>query len=527
MAAEYELTLSDYLSILKRRWWQMLAVSTMILAAAIATAIFLKPVYQSTGTILVESQQIPTDLIKATVTTYADERIQVIKQRVMTRDNLNRIIQKYQLYPEKIDSETTSTLIDEMRNAISVELLNADMPGSSGGKATIAFKVGFEYVRPEIAHKVANELVTLFLDENVKARTERATETTEFLTQEVDRLKVELEGVENKVATYKQEHANSLPEHLDMHMGMLQRADLEVKELDRDYKATQEELRYLDVELASTKASAKKGAGGDEAVSQISELDKARAELDRALVLYKESHPTIRALKRKIETLEKSPETTGEKKPVRASIESELVVAKVQAQIEAAKVRLSSIASQKKSTEIKMDQLQAQVVQSPQIERGLFTLMRDYENAKSKYEEVKSKQVNAKIAENLEQENKAERFVMLEPPIFPDKPIKPNRKKIIALGIAASLFGALAFAALLETLHSRVRGAESLTSLIGLRPLVIIPYITTQGELKRKRNLTRYIFVAAIAFIIISLAIIHFLVMPLDLLLIKILARFA
>lgn len=527
MAAEYELTLSDYLSILKRRWWQMLAVSTMILAAAIATAIFLKPVYQSTGTILVESQQIPTDLIKATVTTYADERIQVIKQRVMTRDNLNRIIQKYQLYPEKIDSETTSTLIDEMRNAISVELLNADMPGSSGGKATIAFKVGFEYVRPEIAHKVANELVTLFLDENVKARTERATETTEFLTQEVDRLKVELEGVENKVATYKQEHANSLPEHLDMHMGMLQRADLEVKELDRDYKATQEELRYLDVELASTKASAKKGAGGDEAVSQISELDKARAELDRALVLYKESHPTIRALKRKIETLEKGAVAPSQINTTKTDIATDLVVAKIQAQMESARVRLKSLAEQKRGLQSKTSQLQGQVTQSPQVERGLFMLMRDYENAKSKYEEVKSKQVNAKIAENLESENKAERFSMLEPPIFPDKPIKPNRKKIIALGILLGLAGAVALVAMLEALDKRVRGVESLTALVNMRPLVIIPYITTQVEIKRKKYLIKYVLAAIVAFTILLLAIIHFAVMPLDLLMVKLMARFA
>ena len=526
MAAEYELTLSDYFSILKRRWSQMLIAALFILSAAIAAAIFLPPVYQSTGTILVESQQIPTDLVQATVTSYADERIQVIKQRVMTRDNLYRIIQKYVLYPDKIDTETTSTLIDEMREAISVELLNADAPGARGGKATIAFKVAFEYQKPDIAHKVANELITLFLDENVKARTERATETTEFMTEELERLKIELEGVENKVASYKQQHANSLPEHLDMHMGMLQRAETDLKELDREYKSTQEELRYLDVELTSARANAKVSSGSDPE-NPISELDKAKAELERSLILYKETHPTIRALKRKIETLEKASQAPAENKPTKTDISTDLVIAKVQAQIEAAKVRLNSISEQKRSTQSKMDSLQAQVVQSPQIERGLFTLMRDYENAKSKYEEVKSKQVNAKIAENLEQENKAERFVMLEPPIFPDKPIKPNRKKIIALGIVAAIAGALALVAFLETVNSRVRGVESLTSLVGMRPMVVIPYIYTQGELKRRKYLTRYVLAAITAAILILLAIIHFLVMPLDLLIVKLMARFA
>ena len=524
MAIEYELTLNDYLSIFKRRWVQMLIVFLLITLVAIATAVLLPPTYQSTGTILVESQQIPPDLVKATVTSFADERIAVIKQRVMTRDNLFRIIQKYHLYPDDVESLTTSTLIDNMRDSISVELLNADVQGVKGGKATIAFKVGFEYANPEITHKVANEIVTLFLDENVKARTERATETTEFLTQELDRLKVELEGVENKVATFKQEHSNSLPEHLDMHMGMLQRADSDIKELDREYKSTQEELRYLDVELTSARSSAKVT---NSEVMAISELDKAKAELERSLVIYKETHPTVRALKRKVETLEKTSVAAPGPKLSKTDIATDLVVAKIQAQIEAAKVRLNSLADQKRGLQSKTSQLQAQVTQSPQVERGLFTLMRDYENAKSKYEEVKSKQVNAKIAENLESENKAERFSMLEPPIFPDKPIKPNRKKIIALGIFLGLAGAIALITLLETLDKRVRGVESLTSLINMRPLVIVPYITTQVEIKRKKYLIKYVFVAIIVITSLLLAIIHFAVMPLDLLIVKLMVRFA
>ena len=526
MTTEYELTISDYLSILKRCWGKMLVVFVTIFSIAIALAIFLPPVYQSTGTILVESQRIPSDLVRATVTSYADERIEVIKQHVMTHDNLFRIIKKYNLYPETVDTSTTSELIDNMRKSVTVELLNAELAASRGSNATISFNVGFEYKKPEVAHKVANELVTLFLDENVRARTARATETTEFLTEELNRLKAELEDVESKVAVYKQQNANSLPEHLEMHMGMIQRGEQEIQALDREYKSTQEELRYLDVELASARVSAKSG-GENSQQSAVSELDKAKAELERSLVLYKESHPTVRALKRRVETLEKTSQAPLENKPAKLNLEADLITIKVQTQVEAAKVRLSSIVDQKRSTQAKMEKLQSQVVQSPQIERTLFSLMRDYENAKSKYEEVKSKQVNAKIAENLEQENKAERFVMLEPPIFPDKPFKPDRKKIIALGIVASIASALALVALLETLNNRVRGVESLTAIIGMRPLVVIPYITTQAELRRKKNLTRYVLAAVAIFILISLLITHFLIVPVDLLFVKLMARFA
>lgn len=522
MATEYEFTLTDYLSILKRRWLQMLAVFIVVLLTAIAVAMLMAPVYKSTGTILVEAQQIPVDVIKATVTGYADERIEVIKQRVMTRDNLYRIINKYKLYPRKIDSETTSTLIDFMRQSISVDILNADVQNANGGKATIAFKVGFEYEKPDVAHKVANEIVTLFLDENVKARTLKATETTEFLTQEVGNLKKELENVENRVATYKQQNSDSLPEHMELYMGMLHQSELDIKEIDRDYKSTQEELRYLDVDFATANASAKKTTVKGNASE---ELNKAKANLEIAQATYKDTHPAVRALKRQIENLEKTSGSNVDENMDKPDLDSQLVLGKIRAQIEAGKVRLNSLAQQKKSTQDKIAQLQAQVIKSPLVEKGLSGLMRDYENAKSKYEEVKSKQLNAKIAENLEQENKAERFSLIEPPIFPDKPIRPNRIKIMALGVLAALGSALGIAGLLELLEGKLRGVEAITSVIGVRPLVVVPYIYTQQELNRKRNTTRYLLVAIGLILIIILLAIHFLWMPLDLLLIKLMAR--
>ena len=522
MAIEYEFTLTDYLSILKRRWLQMLVVFIILVLTAIVAAMLMPPVYQSTGTILVEAQQIPVDVIKATVTSYADERIEVIKQRVMTRDNLYRIINKYKLYPKKIDSETTSTLIELMRQSISVDILNADVQNANGGRATIAFKVGFEYEKPDVAHKVANEIVTLFLDENVKARTQKATETTEFLTQEVGNLKKELESVENKVATYKQQNADSLPEHMELYMGMLHQSELDIKEIDRDYKSTQEELRYSDVDLATASASAKKTTVKGNA-SQ--ELNKARANLEIAQATYKDTHPAIKALKRQIENLEKTSDNNQDEKSDKPDLDSQLVLGKIRAQIESGKVRLNSLAQQKKSTQDKIAQLQAQVTKSPQVEKGLSGLLRDYDNAKSKYEEVKSKQLNAKIAENLEQENKAERFSLIEPPIFPDKPIRPNRIKIMTLGVFAALGGALGLAGLLELLEGKLRGVEAVTSVIGVRPLVIIPYIYTQQELNRKRNTTRYVLLAIGLIVIIVLLAIHFLWMPLDLLFIKLMAR--
>ena len=214
-------------------------------AAIVAVAISIPPVYESSGTILVESQQISPDLIAANNNSYADERIEVIRQRVMTRENLLRIIDKYNLYAGSGRQLSESDKIDQMRNSITVTTLSTSVKGR--GEVTVAFQVAFDDRRPDLAKDVANELVTLFLDENIKQCTERASETTEFLSQGANKLGAELASLENQLADFKQAHANALPEHQELRMSMLSRSELEFREVDRDYKAAQEELRYLEM----------------------------------------------------------------------------------------------------------------------------------------------------------------------------------------------------------------------------------------------------------------------------------------
>ncbi len=129
----------------------MLGVSAVvILAATVAVALMVPPLYQSTGTILVESQQISPELVSTNTTSFADERIEVIRQRVMTRENLLRIIDKYNLFADKRLSE--SDKVDQMRNAIVVETLTTFVRGR--GEATVAFNVSFEHKQAEVAKEV-------------------------------------------------------------------------------------------------------------------------------------------------------------------------------------------------------------------------------------------------------------------------------------------------------------------------------------------------------------------------------------
>ncbi|MGF6514179.1 succinoglycan biosynthesis transport protein ExoP [Pseudomonas sp. BT76 TE3572] len=519
MASEYEMSFNDYLAIIKHHALLLILSFVVILGVCIAVAISLPPTYESSGTILVESQQISPDLVSANNNTFADERIEVIRQRVMTREHLEGIINKYNLFASQSRQLSVTEKIEEMRNAIVVSLVSAAVKGR--GEVTIAFRLSFEHREPEIANKVAKELVTLFLDENIKQRTERASETTEFLTQEADKLRVELEALENRLADFKQAHSNALPEHQELRMNMLTRAETELKEVDRDYKTAREELRFNELELSAANAglATKPGAPGA-AVDKPQDLASLKAEYTRLQSLYTQAHPDVRAVKRKIAALEAGKGADGA-----ASVN--LDVAKAQARISAAEARIKSLADQKQQILSKIAEYEAQILETPQVERGLVTVMRDHDNARKKYEEIRTKEMSAKISESLEQENKAERFVLLESPLMPEKPVRPNRKKVVAMGFLLAPVGAGALVMLIEMMSQRVRGAQALASVLGRRVLVSIPYIHTKAELARRRKWRMLLIVCGVATIAIFLVLLHFLYMPLDLLMFKALGRFA
>ena len=181
---EEGLDLAAQLEAVRRRIWPMLAVFVTVLVTATAVALLWPPTYRSMGTILIEQQEVPLDFVRSAVTSFADERLEVISQRVMTSTNLLDIIEKHNLYADERGQMTREQLVERMRQNVQRDMISADVIDPRGGgarKATIAFAVGYESRSPELAARVANDLITLYLQKNIETRKQLAAGTTEFL----------------------------------------------------------------------------------------------------------------------------------------------------------------------------------------------------------------------------------------------------------------------------------------------------------------------------------------------------------
>jgi len=511
-------SLADYLQIVRRRKYLIVLPMLLLLILSVVVALILPPVYRSEATVLIEQQHIPTDLVQSTVVSLAEERIRQIEQKIMTINNVNKIIEKYGLYVDQRSEMSDTELAEEFRANSELTLVSADViSGGRGKKATLAFKISFSHKKPEIAQKVTNEIVTLYLDENIKNRTARALETTTFLDEEAGKFKLEIQKIENKIAEYKEKYSDSLPELLSVNVASINRVENELQQLSLQEKMLNERRVSLRTQLAITSPTA---VTFDNARSNVPETFAAlEAQYQFLLDKYSVKHPDVKAIKRKIDKFDKSTDSSpvvemgGITNPVYLQLKSEMDIAAIE---------LQNIQSQRKKLGAILEQLETRVSQTHQVERGYYDLMRDLENHRAKYKELKSKALEARLSQTLEEEQKAEKFSLLEPARVPNKPEKPNRLKILMMGLALSVgvgFGA-GFGA--EILDGSIRGYRALEQITGIEPLVVIPYIENQQDLERSRKNKRNFVIITVILIIGSIMAVHFLYKPIDILWFKV-----
>ncbi len=474
----------------RRRLPILLVIGAIGVGASAFVAYILPPVYESQARILVESQQIPDALARSTVTTSAAERLQFIQQRLMTRDNLLRVIDDLGIFDDRPDL-TLSEKITLLRNATQIKPIELIVSKTrrrriSNGQLS-AFTITVTFSNAAMAARIANEFVTTVLDQNLRARTERASETLTFFEQEESRLTSSLNALEVEITTYKSEHEAALPDSLEFRREELARAtaiDIEIdrKLFDFDEQRATLESTLRQLELVGTPQS------------QMSPEEQQLRQLENLLVqkraVFAEGHREIKALKAQITAIKATmPQTVATDTGEGENSADLLAIQKgnITRQIAGLDTQITLLRDQKAELEKRKLALQNSIQQTPNIEMTLGAYYRKRQDLQEQLAVVVKKRAEAQTGEKLEQNQQAERFEVIENALVADKPISPNRRKILAMGSAASIGLALGLALLVEMLKPAIRSAAQLERKLDLRPVVTIPYIQTKAERRRRR----------------------------------------
>ena len=263
----------------------------------------------------------------------------------------------------------------------------------------------------------------------------------------------------------------------------------------------------------------------DAIAQQIKDL---RAELAQKKEKYTPEHPDIISIKERMESLNNElsqRQFRSEKDYYRSEPDNPAYIT-LQAQLAGLDSEAKSALQQKEKLIADIEELEAIMLEAPQVEREYRNLMRDYQNAVTDYRETKTKQSRADVAKQLESENKGERFTLIDPAALPEEPISPNRPAILFLGFVFSLGSGVGFAFVADAISGAVRGARNIQMTLGVAPLAIIPYQMNMADVQKRKRLQKRTILVGLISIMAGVLLIHFLISPIDVLWFRILRKF-
>lgn len=510
----------DIVTIAKRRKFSIAIPLLAVFLLAVLIVVLLPPKYRSSSTILIEDQEVPREYVSANVTTYADQRLQSINQRIMGTTRLLEIINRFNLYPDLKATKTTEEIVAKMSKDIKFDTISADVrdPRSGrSGQATIAFTVSYVGKSPAIVQQVANELATFYLAENIKVREKQSLGTTRFMEEEMKGVQAELAKVDARIADYKRRNLNALPELTQVNLQMFDTVDRDIRQQNEQLRTLREKESYLQSQISVIPT--------DAANQDKTRMNELRIRLVDLKSRFSDKHPDVIKTRTELAELSKQLRAVGrdipEAKPDNPSyINLDSQLAGTRSDIESVKRQIADLTQ-------KRDSYRRRIESSPRVEEGYKALLSERNNLQAKYEDLNKKFMESRVAHGLEKEQMGERFTLIDAARLPEKPISPNVPAILLIGLVLGIGSGIGMAALRENGDHAVYSIDSLARATRLPVLCAIPEIVTPGDHGKSRVRRRLILVGTTVSAVVTVGLFHFLVMDLNVFWAKVLRRLA
>ena len=468
------------LAFFMRLFWRRLPVMAIfvILCSSIGVIAALKfpETWETSARLLVESPQIPEEMVSSTVQTEANEQLDIIEQKLLTRANMIDIAQKFEVFENMSEPDS---VVERMREKTKIVRI-------AGRDRATVMTITFEGRSAEIVAGVVNEYVTLVLDENQQFRISRAEDTLDFFEEEVARLATDLDRASSAIAIFKTENASALPEEQSYRLAQQTTLQERIARLNREIAGFEDQRENVQRIFEAT------GRIGDtlERVRSPEEaqLDAVRNEMQIARATYSETNPRIVRLQAEIDRLEVVVSTQAK---AEADIAGNDTISPEQAlfesQMATIDAQLSFRKDDKAAAETQLGELQKAIVRSSANGIELAALEREYEIIQTRYNSAVNNLNQARMSERIEATAQGQRITVIENANIPRLPAGPDRVKVAAAGGGAGILLAAAYFMLLEFLNRTVRRPNELVTRFNITPITTIPYM----ESRRRRFFRR------------------------------------
>lgn len=500
-----------YLTLFWRRLPLFLLVAMPIAVASIFIAISLPAVYSAQMKLVVESSQIPDKLAQSTVDVPTREQLQLFETRLMTRDNLLSIATRLRPLPDQ-GSMSSDDIVKAMREATLIT-------SSSGRDQATLMTISFESQYPDMTVKVLDAYLTFILNEDAQYRSQRAGQTQDFFQQEVDRLAAGLNQQSARIVEFKGKNSDALPDGLEYHRSLLLSLQDRINQLTRDRSSLEEQKQRL---TQAFELTGRVGMSTSQLSPEQQRLQALRTELADIEAVYASDSPRVVSLRNRVNQLEANLAAQGGKNVGADSDPAKMVFDLQMSDID---TKLKQVADQRSSLEDQVATVADQINRTPGNAVTLESLQRDYDNMQDQYNRAADSLSRAATGERIETLSRGQRMSVVERPSMPSQPIKPNRKRLAAMGVFAGLAAATALIMVLDMFSGTIRRSKDLVDGLGIVPMVTIPMMRRPEEIRQTR--LRRIGLSLLIGVVVPLLLwaVHSYYMPFDVLASKIAGR--
>ncbi len=493
---------NKYLDLFYRRKVFIIAIMLLSLPAGLLLYVSTPKVYQASSLLSYQQQQIGSAKISRNSSSRIRDMVSTLTQIITSRTNLEKIITRLDLYPEAGKKLPMENVVDLMRAKITIK------PANSGD----IFRITFVYGDPGKVVKVTNALAANFIEENLKYREERAFETSSYTRDELQVAKKIMDQKDRAMRDYKIRYYNEMPEQRITNVSRL----ISLQEQDQDKQESIQNLERTlvliadqinnrrkviegELDFPAVPAAGQKDDGFSKRISVQQQLEIKKRLLKHMLTRYTENHPEVKRTRKLIARLEKlasqehaAPEDTkteqGRTGGLKDRVEVDKTILQLEAQRKNVLLNIATIKLEREQLKKKIAQYEKWITNTPVREAEWSALTREYGQLKRHYEELIAQDLNAKSVLNLERRQKGSQFRIEDPGRYPERPVKPDFLKIMAMSILLGFGMAFGQPLIADFFDTTFRDAEALESALGVSLITTIPHVETDSE-KRRRKL--------------------------------------
>ncbi|HVW69519.1 MAG TPA: hypothetical protein VHB68_11125 [Steroidobacteraceae bacterium] len=485
---------STYGAVMRRRRGPAIAIFSAVVFVAVVLAFSLKPAYRSSAVIVLEPSSVPADVIRSTVVSYMDQRIEIVQGRVMALDTLKDLVKEYDPYPQ----EPQLSISQKARKlAAAVDVSRVDPVTLKPLDQSNAFELDYDNPDPERASAVAARLANLFLTYNQRTRSEAATQAYQFLAKQAENLDAHVRQLDAQMSALRQKYGDALPEAQERNRYEVDRLQADIAGLQREIVSDEQHVSYLSLQLSQLSPTLLSTKG------DTTDLATLRAQLADAEQRYTPDHPDVKRLRRAIDAIAHH---YGPGAGIPKADNPEYL--RVENQLEAARKELAVAQAAQETSRDRLNHFLSAAGSSPMAEKEYAQISRQREVANTEYLATQEKLRNAQTAETFESQNRGERFTMVRAPFAATSPYSPNRVGLICLGLVLGAALAALYMTIAETSDPSVRGSSDLHVSDSVPLLAAVPLLLSPADGRRRAaKMTTIVLVYGVLVVVVGLVI--------------------